>query len=598
MLRDKAMIIIAVSKYAGAYSDLPGAITSARKLRQWAEQPDEDCNYKVLYLADDEYSKIDVDLLKDKIKSFLNENIIDRLVVYFAGHGIVKSAADQFWLLSDAADNLREGINVEAFRRGLLKCNIGASNNQISGQLCIIGDACRNTGRDALEFTGDPILTSTAKMNKRIQLDKFLSASLGNYSFHIDEAENQSAYCLFTEVLVDALRGQKRKAVENSDHRFKPAVTNHKIIEYLYEEIDIRAADLEEEIEPDMLPGIHPPYNFYKRLQDLPPADVTRSSNDSTSATATPMTSPEKRDDKRYKQTDHEGMNRFKLEIENVGPRPRTSTYCEFLPNQIAVPRSASVSAGTTEKDFYYIQTDIENTPILIQQDEHWVLAPSFPNVLTVIFHDMPGDILFLKVANLGWDTYLSDFSNLRSSAPLRTAEAQEFADKIRYEKSIFPHQSVTAGYLYEYSNDYNNISRTAHYMAQDTGSVPFDLALLCADKIEWRKENDRIIAYADLPKVVPQETDNNRPAYTKVSFSARKDCQLWGIAPYFTQGWRYMQTEKYLQIPESILQISEHTSGRSAASITNEGLELFLEAFDYKVCSVGPNGVISPLTG
>jgi hypothetical protein len=36
MLEDKAMIIIAVSKYAGAYASLPGAITSARRLREWA----------------------------------------------------------------------------------------------------------------------------------------------------------------------------------------------------------------------------------------------------------------------------------------------------------------------------------------------------------------------------------------------------------------------------------------------------------------------------------------------------------------------------------------------------------------------------------
>jgi hypothetical protein len=215
MLEDKAMIIIAVSKYAGAYGNLPGAITSARRLREWAEQPDEDCNYKVLYLADDVFEKIDVQLVREKVREFVNNNSIDRLVVYFAGHGIVRSPGDQFWLLTDAANDQREGINVEAFIRGLLKCNIG--NADFAGQLCIIGDTCRNTGRDAIEFYGDPILTSTANINRRIQLDRFLSTGLGDYSFQINKTDSKSSYCLFSEVMLSALRGEVKEAIDTED---------------------------------------------------------------------------------------------------------------------------------------------------------------------------------------------------------------------------------------------------------------------------------------------------------------------------------------------------------------------------------------------
>lgn len=75
MLKDKAMIIIAVSKYAGAYGNLPGAITSANRLRSWAE----DEGYKVLYLADDVFDKIDVQLVSQEISRFVNNNFIDRL---------------------------------------------------------------------------------------------------------------------------------------------------------------------------------------------------------------------------------------------------------------------------------------------------------------------------------------------------------------------------------------------------------------------------------------------------------------------------------------------------------------------------------------
>ncbi len=257
------MIIIAVSRYAGAYPDLPGAITSARRLREWAEQSDEDCNYNVLYLADDVYEKIDVQLVREKVHDFINNNFIDRLVVYFAGHGIVRSPSNQFWLLTNAANDIVEGINVEAFKRGLLKFNIG--NDNFAGQLCIIGDACRNTGRDAIEFYGHPIITSRAKMNRRIQLDRFLSTSLGDYSLQINQTDTQSAYCLFSQIMLSALHGQVQEAIETQGE-FRPAVTNHKLADYLEKEVRNRAAAIEERMEPDILPGIIPPYNFYKRV--------------------------------------------------------------------------------------------------------------------------------------------------------------------------------------------------------------------------------------------------------------------------------------------------------------------------------------------
>lgn len=618
MLEDKAMIIIAVSKYAGAYASLPGAITSARRLREWAEQADEDCNYKVLYLADhdddDVYKKIDVQLVREKVTEFVNNNFIDRLVVYFAGHGIVRSAGDQFWLLTNAANDQREGINVEAFRRGLLKCNIG--NADFAGQLCIIGDACRNTGRDAIEFYGDPILTSTANMNRRIQLDRFLSTGLGDYSFQINQIGSQSAYCLFSEVTLSALRGEVKEAIDTEDHRFKPVVTNHKLAEYLEKEVRSRAAAIGEDMEPDLLTGIHPPYNFYKRLKE-PIPDVIASSQDPQLAEAIRMAIHDSRPKSSNEQLTEvqEARKQTLLGLKDRITReyirssrvrvnrwlnpdaPDFLTISDFRPNFIAIPRSAEVEVVNRERTLYQIEAiNCYDHPILIHQDEQWIIIPNYPNVDTVVSRNLPGDILFLRENGI-WDTYLSDFSNLVGSVPLRAADAQKFADRIRVGKEEYPHQAVTAGYLYEFSNDYDNIARTAHYMAVYGFSrvrvVPFDLALLCADKIWWRKENGRFVAYANLPAIErsqPCEQEDNRPYYTRREFEARKNVRLWGIAPIFSQGWNFMQTELYLDIPDEIRLIGENMSGRSAASLTDKGLRMFLEAFDYRVVEIDPN--------
>jgi hypothetical protein len=617
MLEDKAMIIIAVSKYAGAYADLPGAITSARRLREWAEQPDEDCNYKVLYLADDVFDKIDVQLVREKVREFVNNNFIDRLVVYFAGHGIVRSAGDQFWLLTDAANDEQEGIDVEGFRRGLLKCNIG--NADFAGQLCIIADACRNTGRDAIEFKGHSILTSTANMNRRIQLDKFLSTGLGDYSFQINKTDSQSAYCLFSEVMLSALQGEVKEAIATEDHQFKPVVTNHKLAEYLEKEVRSRAAAIGEDMEPDVLTGIRPPHNFYKRLKK-PISHVIASSQDQqlTASIRMAIHDSDKKGSDAQLTTDQELRRQTLLNVKKhtgklIGQAFKSLQYpssygsyssiiCDFLPKLIAVPYSETIQARPSAVSDFYDISGCGDAPILILQGNQWIITPSYPNVVTVIHKNLPSDILFFRPGVMrsgqyrdkAWDTYLSDFSNLVGNVPLRAADAQKFADRSRINKEMYPHQAVTAGYLYEFSNDYDNIARTAHYMANGyRGLVPFDLALLCADKIWWRKENGRLVAFADLPAVeLSQTTDNQeyRPYYAQRGFEAQKKVRLWGIAPIFRQGWSFMQTELYLKIPDKIRLIGENMSGRSATSLTDKGLEMFLKAFDYRVVETDPN--------
>lgn len=401
MLEDKAMIIIAVSKYAGAYGNLPGAITSANRLRIWAE----DEGYKVLYLADDVFDKIDVQLVRQEVSRFVNNNFIDRLVVYFAGHGIVRSLSNQFWLLTEAAKDLQEGIDVDSFQKGLLKCNIG--NNDFAGQLCIIGDACRNIARDAIEFLGDPILTSTERTNRNIQLDRFLSTRLGGYSFQINEIGNQSAYCLFSEVMLSALRGEVKEAIETEFHKFKPVVTNHKLADYLEKEVKNRAAAIQEEMMPDVSPAIRPPYNFYKRLQE-PLPDVIASPQDRQVVEAIHMAirdsqAKDSNDQltevqERRKQT----LLRWKRDItlesiqssrDRANPRwlndgrPNFSitAFSDFQPKSVAVPESATVEIHLEKSLYEILTTNCDDSPILINQGEQWILIPNYPHVTPML---------------------------------------------------------------------------------------------------------------------------------------------------------------------------------------------------------------------
>lgn len=579
MINDKAMIIIAVSNYDG-YIDLPGAITSAKKIRKWAEQSCQECNYKVLYLADDIFKKIDTQLVKEKVNQFLDTNHIDRLVVYFAGHGIVRSAGSQFWLLTDANKDIGEGINVEAFRRGLEKYNIS--------QLCIIGDACRNTSRTAIEFQGHPIVTPGGP-KKKVQLDRFLSTGLGESSFQINETNNEDAFCLFSSVLINGLTGDCDEAIEKEYHEFKPCVTNHKLAEYVEKEVKARAAKIGENMEPDTFTGIRPSYNYYKLCEETKTKKLHTDLSEVEKNKGTVMAPIKKVSD--YLMTRKKFLSRGKKDlinsVRNINIIHSPPIICDFLPTTIATPTNTYVHIKKFD-GFYAIEvTGKEDAPLLIHQDNHWVLTPCYPNVSSVIYCELPGDLLFFDPLNEVWDHYLSDFSNLDNNAPLRAADASIFADRIRVGKEKFPHQSVVAGYLYEFSCDYSNIARTAHYMRKNIGVVPFDLGLLCANKIRWKKTKNEISAFADLPEVEssdPLPNEKYRPNYTRTAFRAKKDVRLWGICPIFTQGWDFFQTESYLDVPKSIKQIGEKMGGRSAAKLDADGLELFIKEFHYHV--------------
>lgn len=628
-ITDKAIIIIAVSKYNGSYGNLPGAVNSARKIREWAESE----NYSILYLTDEDGSgrdRIDVALVRKEVNDFISNNYIERLIVYFAGHGIARSGSSEFWLLTDAANNITEGINIQQFQDGLLTCNFGSET--VPGQVCLIGDACRNAGRDAIRFDGDPIITSNARINNKIKLDRFFATSLGSYAFQINDGSDENSYCLFSELLIRGLNGEIPDAIDTTNHPFKPAVINERLADYLDSEVTIQAAEIGQEMTPDTVTGIRSPYNFYKIIErsesdstrnPVPPpaaqvplptaAQAPLPPRPHSQTLKTPITFKRRIDNSNIQDPSEQLTEREKSQketllqwmqlAENTGnglhkliaygyQSNRYCTFSDFRPKKLAIPNNTQIQLVEVGELYQIEVVSDRDLPILISQGDEWLITPNFPNVANIISRNLPGDILLFNYRANGrneqrLDTYLSDFSNLIDDNPLlRAADVLEIADSIRVGKEEFPHQAVMAGYLYQLAGDYDNIARTAHYMAV-SGILPFELAVLCADKVWWSEENGRTVAYADLPAVEADratERDRNRPSYTKRSFEECKNVRLWGIVPVFSRGWNFMQTAGYLDIREDILQIAKSLGGRSAASLTKQGQEKFLEVFDYQI--------------
>lgn len=234
--------------------------------------------------------------------------------------------------------------------------------------------------------------------------------------------------------MLSALHGEVKEAIDTEDHRFKPVVTNHKLAEYLEKEVRSRAAVIEEHMEPDLLTGIHPPHNFYKRLKE-PISDVIASSQDQqlTSSIRMAIHAPDKKGSDARLSSDQELRRQTLLNVKKhtgklIGRAFESlfqyhsgyysSIICDFLPKLVAVPYSETVQVRPSAVPRFYEISGCGDAPILILQGNQWIITPSYPNVITVIHENLPSDILFFKprrmfsgqYRNRAWDTYLSDF--------------------------------------------------------------------------------------------------------------------------------------------------------------------------------------------
>ena len=172
----------------------------------------------------------------------------------------------------------------------------------------------------------------------------------------------------------------------------------------------------------------------------------------------------------------------------------------------------------------------------------------------------------------------------------MSSSEALAYADRIRVEKEIYPHLSVIAGRKYIVAGDYDNILRTAHYMAKSHAGLPFDLALLCAKRIYWKRENGEFGAYADLPRVKRAQNIENdqhkkrRPYFAETEFSENNSVKLAGLFPVFTSGWQKLLDRPHWNVPENIQSIAREIQPSYLTCFDNNVAVQFFETFDYDV--------------
>ncbi len=199
----KLCLTIGVSK-APPLSYLPGAITAAHEMGDWARQ----AGFTTDVITDEGETRVTIQRIRESLKEMLASNDeVELLVLHFAGHGFRSGAEQNMWLPSDWFDETR-AISVEGLKRQLYRHGIRS--------LTIFGDACRSLPADidTADIFGDPVLPRGPYEAQAPIIDRFNAVVDGQQAYMLKGDGKAPDRCVFSTVLIEGLCGFRDEAFD------------------------------------------------------------------------------------------------------------------------------------------------------------------------------------------------------------------------------------------------------------------------------------------------------------------------------------------------------------------------------------------------
>ncbi|MEU5762239.1 caspase family protein [Nocardia sp. NPDC047648] len=215
----RAAVCIGVDRVAGL-QPLRAAAAGATAVADWARS--QGCD--VTLLTDGAGSSVSRRDVFESVRAVVEQRIYDQLIVYFAGHGLLMSPGAEVWLLSDAASDSTEAVNML----------LTAEHARLAGipHVVLISDACRTyvSGPPFYGLTGASVFPLPAHEVGVAELDIYFGTAPGNPAYEVRSA-SRPGYGIFTHCLLDVLGAPPRDIVEyvsaSAHPAFGAASANH-----------------------------------------------------------------------------------------------------------------------------------------------------------------------------------------------------------------------------------------------------------------------------------------------------------------------------------------------------------------------------------
>jgi hypothetical protein len=571
MSQDRKIAICIGVGQAGKPRRLPylaGAINGARDFAAWANK----FGYQST-LVTDETAPVTFARLRSEMEGALNATgSIYRMILYFAGHGLIREVEKGLWLLSDWDVELR-AVDVEQLRRRLLMYDIK--------QISIFADACRSIPPDvqAMDLADDPVLgRGPALPSPYTVIDKFVAAQDGTEASMVPGNTPQEDRCIFSGVLLEGLWGTKKDAFSKL---LPTMITSRSLAAYLQSEVPKVAARYNKNLNPTAMPNFPEGSDIYfgdgsaivpPTFPDWPPPPTSVSSSDVHINVGSSIDS--------ISPASHDFNISFQKSIlpKDIVQKKRRSkraaakpapTFLDRLraqrrPDSFETQSGFAVSGASVQTlwapaGVYRSQhgepgwwrvgiaetTPLEQaSPVLIEfANGLFAAVTALPKFIATLVCDEQGVSALIYREVYAPETTAATaeraISELERGA-LRADAATNFAVDLRQFKHVDPVLGVISAYLYDSINDVDSIRRMASYYIENEQPIPYDIALLARIDAEWR--NGQL--WVQVPAVSERKPRTEEEGKFVWTYEATPSVTgvVGGLWPWMRQGWASLQ--------------------------------------------------------
>lgn len=501
----QAAVVIGIDQVGGGLARLTAAASGAREVSQWLQRND----YRVETFTDGN-GPVERSAIFAAVADLVSANNVERLVVYFAGHGFLKGPLDEFWLLSGAPADAAEAVNV----------TFSSAMARYKGipEIIFISDACRVVPKTSVHagIVGASIFPNTAPRSDSANIDYYYATRPGDPAHERKESEANRAHGLFTQELLNAHKGAPPEAllsIEGSEY-----VRNRWLKEVLRDRVDLRAQSISLALtqQPDVQIQILDGYLAKNEPED--PMPLHKKSARKVSKTKGPRTNSCDEDisheeaDTSIETSSHSIVDSkaltdvaFQSRLDKVRKAQISidEAAAEVGTNFLGSPRLACIG-GQITKVSSPPEVGVESVSEPFGYSSHLISLDGSIAQIAVSFEDGTGMLLPVlrdytceivrhegRTVSLAytWNEYRdSNLANLRaevlSAATLGLLNrdrdsARAFAARIRQSKRSDPVLGVVSALAYALAGDFDGVRSVRSYMRQDLHADIFDCWLL-----------------------------------------------------------------------------------------------------------------------
>jgi hypothetical protein len=522
-------IAIAVSKPEDL-DVVPGAIPSAKRVVAWAKSQ----GYDTALVTDENNDAVTCERLKKVFKNKLGQGGQRRLIVSFAGHGLIRGGAEEYWLLNGWRTQATEAVNHLKLRDRL--------GTYLPKQMAVISDACRSLPTARAKFVeGNGIVDVKDYVEKPLQVANLSGtrAAQPSYSAPIGVEEAQ---CFFTQVLMNALYGSPPDVVEN-DPILGKVVANDRLLSTVERELPLLANRYNRTQTPDLQGAWRSPENIWSVLNKFAAVDVR--------AFPAPGGPPPDRGSLEIGTLEREERAVTQVrEFVSALRREERATHFEtrtgLAVSGVAVTAVVVSPNFRTERDsplwFRIYPNEGECSSVLARlENGDWVGAASYRDFIGT-FGIGSGGAESYVLRRPYQDETGGEFAIAQAATGGALTDPYEMAAVLRDHKHDDPVLGALAAYAYARAGAVDEIRRMTYFYGANSQPAPFDAVLLARVQIK----RDRFGYMASIPAVPRREWRTDAERHREWTFEATPaiSVRVAGGFPWLRQGWALLEDD------------------------------------------------------